>query len=145
MPANCAIVIVVSELRNKGYVNGQSEDNSAFKCVSCKAGFKPEYENKKFISNCIEIPNCAEKDFNQCRKCNDGYVFYYSMNHRAVFYTECNRAQNLDADGNPSNEVTNCFAGIPTDTRFYCKQCLPGYYLTNDGYCDKLTIPYCQN
>lgn len=65
------------------------------------------------------------------------------MNHRRVFQTQCNRAQNKDADGIATNEVLSCYAGIATDTRFYCKQCLKGYVLTNDGYCDPLEIQHC--
>ena len=65
------------------------------------------------------------------------------MNHKSVFYTQCNKAQNKDIDGKLTTEVKNCLAGITTDTRFYCKQCNKGYMLTNDGYCDPLIINKC--
>lgn len=67
IPPNCAIVLSLSEMNNKGYINGQLEEDSAYRCASCKPGFKPDYDNKKFINDCVEITNCLVKDFNRCK------------------------------------------------------------------------------
>ena len=81
------MVIVLTDLIKKGYsADNQSDIDSAYKCVSCKPGYKPLYDDKKFINQCILVENCLEVQFNGCKWCNENFSFYYSLNHKSAFY-----------------------------------------------------------
>ena len=134
MPTDCAMVIVLTDLLNKGYDNnGQSEVDSGYKCIACKAGYKPSFDDKKFVNQCTLISNCEETMFNGCKKCASGYSFLYSLNHKATFYNEC-----ID-----SSTIPHCYSGLTSNNKFYCRECKAGYYLNNDGHCDLLALDNC--
>ena len=101
------------------------------KCIACKPGFTPIYNNKGYVKRCIKIDNCDTSDidnliFNTCNKCKKNYVFRFQDN---IFYEECIK-----------NSVENCFAG----TNEECLFCKEGYRLINN-ICEKLQFYNCED
>lgn len=96
------------------------------KVANCLYGYDDEClvcEENYSLSNdrtsCINVPNCAA--FDSQKKC-----------------TQCNYYYNFDKD---KNCVVDPCQNYASDGK--CSYCYPGYYINNNGACQRISIPYC--
>ena len=127
---NCALGLIVVDMLLKS--NG---DNPSIRCLACKDGFAPSYDNDGFhIESCNAIENCTASTtdgwLNGCRSCSQGF----------------NKV--IDADGKidpnqcvSSSDNENC--RIYSTEENQCIVCERGYYLDADQICNLVTFPFC--
>ena len=133
IPENCGVVSVLTDLNRTGYVNGETDLNTGFRCAACKAGFKPSFNAYKIINKCDVIVNCSEVEFNGCKKCGGNFSFNHDITYSKTDYSLC-----VD-----SSNVPFCYSGLISFEKFYCQKCFKGYLLNKDGHCDKVFISNC--
>ena len=133
IPDNCGIVSILTDLARTGYVNGETDLTTGFRCVACKNGFKPSFNAYKIINKCEHIENCLETQFNGCKKCVDNFSFNHDITYSKTDFSLC-----VD-----SSNVPFCYSGLISFEKFYCQKCFKGYFLNKDGHCDKVDISNC--
>ncbi len=72
---------------------------------------------------CEPITNCSEVSFAGCKLCADGYMHGYSNDYLKVDYGYCYATET----------APNCFAGIESLNKYYCRVCVAGYFVNLDG------------
>jgi hypothetical protein len=149
LPENCGV----------GAINVQQSTNSALSatktaavnrgelaafCIACQPGYAryvmsvdaSETQLPYQHASCVQIDNCAVSTwFNFCSRCAVGFVYPY-LTSSGVQYNRCV----------PFPKDQSCMAADAADPlNLFCKYCLPGYSLNQDGVCEQLDPPNCQS
>lgn len=133
IPENCGIVQVLVDSIRMGYQEGESVQDTSFRCKACKPGFKAGTDQYLRITSCTQISNCDAVSFYGCKQCATGYMFGYSNDYLVIDYGVCLS----------QTQTPNCFAGIESAGKFYCRICGPGYKVNLDGQCDPVEVSNC--
>lgn len=118
-----------------------------------------------FVTNCTPILNCTSSSnvmMNGCQKCDAGFGFLAKTFLNTKLIAVANAAKQI-IDRTycvklPENNL-NCYAYLPLDTpdtetyddsaenlfpkKGRCVVCNPGYFLNDQGFCDKVTVFGC--
>lgn len=108
-------------------------------CVACEPGHRPDDSTKMVFAKCLPIIGC---DLNQSLYVNRCHTCVKSQSNSPGTHLAF---RDLALNFCQMTNTPNCFLneGQTNEPTSNCKVCFPGFVLSNDKYCEVVTLPQC--